>query len=169
MELAYPFTPDEDANRLLAQNGTALLIGLCLDQQVRTEKAFAGPHELLQRLGFLDARRIAAMPLGRLTAIFRRPPALHRYPAMMARRVHALCTVIAEEYANDGARLWHGVTSADDVYRRLRALPGFGDGKASTGVHILVTYGKQRLEGWRRFANDEHLPWEFRNGKRVQA
>src|SRR5580658_3072954 len=29
----YPFTPNEEANALLAVSGTALLIGLCLEQQ----------------------------------------------------------------------------------------------------------------------------------------
>ena len=53
----YPFTPDPKKNELLAASGTALLIGLCLDQQVRTEKAMSGPYDLRERIGHLDASR----------------------------------------------------------------------------------------------------------------
>jgi len=165
----YPFTPDAAANALLAQSGTALLIGLCLEQQVRSEKAMAGPHVLCERVGHLDARRLAAMPDAKIEAVFRTPPAIHRFPAMMARRVKALCGLIASEYGGDGSRVWEGCRSAQEVYDRLRALPGFGDGKAGCGVRILATFGKRPLRGWERFGADEDMPWVFRRGKRVDA
>ena len=38
-----PWTTDEDANRLLAEDPNALLIGFVLDQQVPVHKAFSGP------------------------------------------------------------------------------------------------------------------------------
>jgi uncharacterized HhH-GPD family protein len=163
----YPFTPDPAKNALLARSGTALLIGMCLDQQVRTEKAMSGPFELQQRIGHLDPRAIAAVPPAKLEAVFRRPPALHRFPAMMAKRVRALCAIIADEYGGDGARLWARAKSADEVYERLRALPGFGDDKAKAGVHILAKFGRHKFKGWRRYAVPEALPWEFRDGKKV--
>jgi uncharacterized HhH-GPD family protein len=165
----YPFTPDHAKNALLAQSGTALLIGMCLDQQVRTEKAMSGPYDLRERIGTLDAKKIAAMAPAKLNAVFRRTPALHRYPGMMAKRVRALCAIIAKEYANDGARVWSDAASADDLYKRLRALPGFGDGKAASGVHILAKYGKKKLRGWQRYACEQDLPWEFKGGKKVGA
>lgn len=162
----YPFTPDEDANRLLASSGTALLIGLCLEQQVRSEKAMAGPSVLRQRLGHLDAGKIASMPAKKLDAVFRAKPAIHRFPGMMATRVRNLCAAIAQEYGGDGARLWARVPTAEEIYRRLRALPGFGDAKAASGVRILATYGMRRLEGWQRFSSDGDMPWIFKDGKR---
>src|SRR6516225_9832085 len=94
MAKSYPFTPNAEANALLAHDGTALLIGLCLDQQVRTEKAMVGPYELGRRLGTLDAKAIAATPPAKLDRVFREPPALHRFPGMMAKRVRALCKII---------------------------------------------------------------------------
>ena len=165
----YPFTPDPAKNALLAHSGTALLIGMCLDQQVRTEKAMSGPYDLRDRIGTLDAKTIAAMPPAKLAAAFRRTPALHRYPVMMAKRVRALCAILAKEYSNDGARVWADAASADDLYKRLRSLPGFGDGKATTGVYVLAKYGKKKLLGWQRYACEEGLPWEFKGGKKVGA
>lgn len=164
---SYPFTPDAAANALLAKSGTALLIGLCLEQQVRSAKAMSGPYELRRRLGHLDARKIAKVPSRTIQAIFREPPAIHRFPGMMALRVKALCARIAEDYGGDGARLWGRARTAEEVYRRLRELPGFGDGKAASGVRILAKFGGRRLEGWKRYSSDEDLPWLYKDGERL--
>ncbi len=96
------FTGDEAADRLIADDPVALLIGFCLDQQVTVQKAFSGPLELTRRLGHLDPARIAAEDPERLVAIFRERPALHRYPGSMAARVQALCAFLDERY--DGRR-----------------------------------------------------------------
>jgi len=164
---AYPFTPDENANELLASSGTALLIGLCLEQQVRSAKAMSGPSVLKERLGHLDAAKIAKMPNAKIQAVFRKPPAIHRFPGMMAKRVKALCARIADDYGNDGSRVWARLTSSEEVFLRLRDLPGFGDGKAASGVRILAKFGGRPLEGWRRYSSDEDLPWLYKDGERV--
>src|SRR5579864_3576982 len=123
----FPFTPIPQANEVLRTSGTALLIGLCLEQQVRSEKAMSGPYVLQQRLGHLNAKKIAALPPATLDEVFRRPPALHRFPGMMAKRVRALCAVIDRDYCNDGTCVWSGAKTAAVAYSILRSLPGFGD------------------------------------------
>ena len=165
----YPFTPDEQANALLASSGTALLIGLCLEQQVRSEKAMIGPYVLRDRLGHLDAAKIGALSDAKVDGIFRKQPALHRFPGMMAKRVKALCRMIAEKYGGDGARIWARAKSAEDVYLRLRELPGFGDAKAGAGVRILAMFGGRPLRDWKRFGSDEDLPWLYKDGQRIDA
>jgi uncharacterized HhH-GPD family protein len=62
-------TGDERADALLNSDGTALLIGMLLDQQVPMEWAFTGPATLRDRLGHLDARRIAAMDPDEFVAV----------------------------------------------------------------------------------------------------
>jgi uncharacterized HhH-GPD family protein len=126
---ALHFTGDPEADMLLARNPLALLIGFALDQQVTVQTAFAGPLKLQQRLGHLDAARIAAIDPAALEAAFRERPAVHRFPGSMARRVQELCSVIATEYNGDAARVWTGATDAVDLERRIRGLPGFGDMK----------------------------------------
>ena len=49
-------TGDPEADGLLNHDGTALLIGMLLDQQVPMEWAFAGPATLRRRLGHLGRR-----------------------------------------------------------------------------------------------------------------
>jgi hypothetical protein len=45
----------------------------------------------------------------------------------MAKRTHALCQVIVDEYGGDAAAIWRDATSGADLFARVRALPGFGD------------------------------------------
>ena len=56
---ALHFTGNQEADVLLAQEPLALLIGFALDQQVPVPTAFTGPLKLKQRLGTLDARKLA--------------------------------------------------------------------------------------------------------------
>jgi uncharacterized HhH-GPD family protein len=141
-------TGDAAADDLLNCDGTALLVGMLLDQQVPMEWAFAGPATLRRRLGHLDASRIAAMELDELVAVCADKPAIHRFPAAMGRRIHELCTVVATRYGGDGANVWTGVTSGGDLYRRLRELPGYGDEKSKIFVAILAKTQGVAPSGW---------------------
>ena len=147
-----PVTGDPDADRLLAENPLALLIGMLLDQQVPMEWAFRGPFTLRQRLGGLDATAIAAMSPDALEAVFRAKPALHRFPGSMAKRTHALCQHLVDEYGGDAGAVWRGVTSGDELYARLVALPGFGPEKAKIFQALLAKRLEVRPDGWERAA-----------------
>ncbi len=143
-----PFTGNSDADRLIAEDPLALLIGFVLDQQVTVQKAFSGPLELKRRVGALDASAIATMDPEALDAAFRTPPALHRFPGNMARRVRDLCAAIADGYGGDAARVWSEAADARDLHRRLIALPGIGEMKAGTIVALLAKrYGIAPV-GW---------------------
>jgi uncharacterized HhH-GPD family protein len=133
-----PFTGDDEADRLIAADPAALLIGFVLDQQVTVQKAFSGPLELRRRLGHLDVARIAASDPEELAAVFRERPALHRFPGAMAERVRALCAVLEERYGGDAARVWREAGSGDELQARLRELPGFGEMKARTVLTLLA-------------------------------
>ena len=145
---ALHFTGDEEADRLLAEDPLALLIGFALDQQVTVQKAFAGPFVLKQRLGHLDVGRIAAMPPDELEAAFREKPAIHRFPGSMAGRVQALCGVIADRYGGDGSRVWTEAANARDLADRLGQLPGIGEMKVRSLMATLVKQFGLRPDGW---------------------
>lgn len=134
---SLPFTGDDEADRLLADEPLALLIGFALDQQVTVQKAFSGPAELKRRLGYLDAARIAAMDPGDLDTVFRERPALHRFPGSMATKVQALCAAIASDYGADAERVWTEATDGRDLEKRLLGLPGIGEMKAKSLIAVL--------------------------------
>jgi uncharacterized HhH-GPD family protein len=152
-------TGRSDADRLLNTDGTALLIGMLLDQQIPMERAFTAPITLLERLGHLDPVRIAAMDVDDLVAVCAEKPAVHRFPASMGKRLHELCVVLAAEYDGRGDRVWRGVRSAEELLARLRALPGFGADKSQIFVALLGKRMGVTPSGWReaagRFGDDE--------------
>jgi uncharacterized HhH-GPD family protein len=131
------YTDDDAANHLIATDPLALLIGYVLDQQVSVQKAFSGPMELRQRLGSLDAARIASMPADRLAAAFAERPALHRFPGSMAKRVQALAQAVTDDYAGDAARIWTTASDAAELERRIEGLPGFGGMKVKSLMAVL--------------------------------
>jgi len=145
-------TGDTAADKLLNTNANALLIGMLLDQQVPMEWAFAGPATLEQRLGHLDPKKIAAMDVEEFVSICCEKPAIHRFPGSMGKRIHAVCEALVADYRGNAANIWKDVDDADEVYRRLRALPGYGDEKTKIFVAILGKTQGVELEGWREAA-----------------
>jgi uncharacterized HhH-GPD family protein len=125
---------------------------MLLDQQVPMEWAFHGPATLRERLGHLDAGRIAAMDPEDLVAVFCAKPALHRYPANMARRTHDLCEAIVTGYGADAAEVWKGAGTGAELLGRLRALPGYGQEKSQIFVAILAKRWGFRPPGWEEAA-----------------
>jgi uncharacterized HhH-GPD family protein len=138
MAAALHFTGNAEADRLLAEDPFALLVGFALDQQVTVPKAFGAPLELRRRLGTLDPGRIAATAPEELERIFREKPALHRFPGAMAGRVRELAEAVVADYGGDAARVWSEATDGADLERRLRGLPGFGDMKVRSLLAVLA-------------------------------
>ncbi len=148
---AIPVTGDPAADELLVEDPLALLIGMLLDQQVPMEWAFKGPHTLQERLGgHLDCAAIAAMSPDELQAVFSAKPALHRFPGSMAKRTHALCNAIVDDYGGDPERIWTEATSGADALARLKALPGFGDEKAKIFLALLGKRLGVAPDGWEK-------------------
>lgn len=151
---AIYFTTNTDANTLLRHDPFALLVGLTLYQQIPTQKAFAGPYDLKERLGgVLNATAIAEMDTEELEGVFRQKPALHRFPANMAKRVHAVARFIVDEYNGETTAIWDGVANADRLMGRLMAIPGFGEYKARLTIGTLANHYGVKPRGYTK-----HLP-----------
>ena len=146
MHLAYT----AEANDLLADEPLALLIGMLLDQQIPMEKAFTSPYELRARLGgTLDAATIAEYDPAAFEELFRTPPALHRFPAAMAKRVQELGRILVERFGGDAASVWTGAADGADLIRRVGSLPGFGPQKAQIFTALLGKQFAVTPAGWR--------------------
>jgi uncharacterized HhH-GPD family protein len=145
-------TGEAEADHLLNHDGLALLIGMLLDQQVPMEWAFKGPATLRERLGHLDATRIAAMDPEAFVTVCCDKPAIHRFPASMGRRVHELCTALTERYEGDATAVWTGVATGAELYARLRELPGYGAEKAQIFLALLAKRQGVAPEGWQAAA-----------------
>jgi uncharacterized HhH-GPD family protein len=120
------FTDSDEANALIASDPMALLVGFALDQQVSVQKAFAGPLAIKERLGTLDAAKLASADL---ESTFREKPAIHRFPAKMAERVKALALHVRDEYDGHAEYVWEHAKNAEELRANIAALPGFGEMK----------------------------------------
>jgi uncharacterized HhH-GPD family protein len=81
-------------------------------------------------------------------AVFCEKPALHRYPAAMARRAHALCEHLVEHHKGDPAKIWFRVADGQELYARVSALPGFGEEKSKIFVALLAKRFGKKPAGW---------------------
>src|SRR5437899_7534772 len=139
------FTGNDEADRLLATDPLALLIGFALDQQVPVQTAFSGPLKIKQRLGTLA---VARLDPAKVEAAFREKPAVHRFPGSMATRVQDLCALVEEEYGGDASRLWREASDAADLRKRIEALPGFGKMKViALGSVLAKRFGVEAAQG----------------------
>ena len=150
------WTDNPEADALLEREPLALLIGLVLDQQVKMEKAFSGPYVLKQRLGHLDAKKIAAMDPEKLDRVFRERPALHRFPGSMAKRVQQMTRTVADQYDGNAARVWSEAKTGAELAKNIRALPGFGEMKVKITVAVLAKKFGVKPPGWEAEAADWH-------------
>jgi uncharacterized HhH-GPD family protein len=138
------FTESDEANKLIASDPMALLIGFALDQQVKVQKAFMGPLVIKERVGTLDA---AALADADLDAIFRERPAVHRFPGSMATKVHALAVYVRDHYDGDAARVWKDAKTSDQLRQNLDDLPGFGEMKVkSLGSVLAKRFGVKKAQ-----------------------
>ena len=146
-------TGDAAADRLLTEDPLALMIGMLLDQQVAMETAFTGPLKIKERVGSVDAATLAGYDPEAFVDVFKKTPAVHRFPGSMAARVQALCAAIEREWQGDASAIWtRDEPDGATVLKRLRALPGFGEQKAKIFLALL---GKQygfAGAGWRDVA-----------------
>ena len=88
-----------------------------------------------------------------LEAVFRERPALHRFPANMAKRVQAVSQYLVDEYSGDVSGLWKGVSSGAELQDRIEQIPGFGEYKARVYAAVLARQYGIAPDGW-----DDNLP-----------
>ncbi|MDQ6686399.1 MAG: Fe-S cluster assembly protein HesB [Actinomycetota bacterium] len=155
--MALHITGDDHADQVLTDDPFALLMGMMLDQQYPMEHAFRGPAKLLDRFGTLDPASIADADPDEFAALCAVPPAVHRFPGSMAKRLQELARLVVTEYAGHAERLWTGAENGSDLLNRVRALPGFGAQKAQIFVALLGKQTGVNPDGWEQAAGDYGL------------
>jgi uncharacterized HhH-GPD family protein len=106
--------------------------------------------------------------------VFRERPAVHRFPANMAKRVHELAVHVRDNYDGDAARVWTGASDAAELRANLAALPGFGEMKVKAlGAVLAKRFGiqaAQDLVPWHPTLGDVDTPEalaEYQAAKRL--
>ena len=146
--MAINITGDPAADEVLSTQPFALVVGMMLDQQYPMEHAFRGPAKVVDRFGTLDPARIAAADPEEFAALCSTPPAIHRFPGSMAKRLQELAALVEERYDGRAERLWTEATTGKDLLARVMELPGFGKQKAQIFVALLAKQLGVRPDGW---------------------
>ncbi|MET1062765.1 MAG: HhH-GPD-type base excision DNA repair protein [Aeromicrobium sp.] len=152
--MAIQIAQDPHADEVLTNDPFALLCGMLLDQQFPMERAFAGPAKVLDRFGTLDPAAIAAAEPEAFAELCATPPAIHRYGRSMAGRLQSLAAVVVEEYDGETARIWTEARTGEELLKRLKALPGFGEQKAKIFTALLAKQLDVRPRGWTTVVGD---------------
>lgn len=144
---------DAAANKLVNSDPFALVLAMMLDQQIPMERAFLSPYQLDERMnGKMSVDSVANTNPDELERIFKIKPALHRFPRSMAKRAGVLCQHILDEHGGKAERIWLDATDADDLFARIKALPGYGDEKTKIFIAILAKRFGHRPKGWEKKA-----------------
>lgn len=140
------FTGADEADELLASSPNAFLVGVLFTQGIPAERAWAGPHLLLKRLGTLDVSWIAKHP-DEVRAAIQQPPMLHRFKETLPRWVVSAARRLESDYGGDASAIWPAGAHVLEVTERLAAFDGIGRKKAVMAVEILTRHFGITLEG----------------------
>ena len=150
---------DPEADQLLDDDPFALLVGMVLDQQIPLEVAFRGPRKIADRMGGFDAAEIADYDPDKFVALCSERPAIHRFPGSMAKRIQALAQIVMDRCDGDAAALWvAGDPDGNELLRRLKGLPGFGEQKAKIFLALLGKQYGVTPKGWQAAAGEFGKP-----------
>jgi uncharacterized HhH-GPD family protein len=90
-----------------------------------------------------------------------RPP-VHRYPKVMAKRVHELAVHVRDRYGGDAERVWKDAADSEELRANLLALPGFGEMKVKSLGAVLAKHfaveAAQDLVPWHPTLGDVDSP-----------
>ncbi|GAB4084883.1 HhH-GPD-type base excision DNA repair protein [Myceligenerans cantabricum] len=155
--MSFQVTGLPEADAVLNEHPFAVMVAMLLDQQYGMEHAFRGPWKIKSRLGSIDPGVIAETDPDEFVTMATTAPAIHRYGRSMAGRVQDLAQHVVDEYDGDATRIWREATSGDDLFARVRALPGYGDQKTKVFIALLAKQMNIRPEGWEKAAGDYAL------------
>ncbi|MCZ7665151.1 MAG: DUF429 domain-containing protein [Thermoleophilia bacterium] len=122
----------------LEANPQAYVIGCVGHRSSRAEQAWGLPYQLKLRLGDLGVPFLARIEEARMAEALARPPALHRFPAIMAKNIRGAMDRIVQAFDGDASRIWSDEPSAATVVRRFLEFDGVGAKIATMAATILV-------------------------------
>ena len=134
-------TGDVSEDAFIASSPTAAILGLLYDQRVRAEVAFTGAKRLHDRIGHLDLALIADMNEEELRDVFAESPAVHRFSNKMADTTQKVARYIVDQYEGKPEKMWNDGAKIEVIEKRIKAMPGFGPGKAAKIKYVLHYFG----------------------------
>ena len=114
------------------------VLGCVADYQVKAEKAWRIPIEFGSRAGGMSFRAMNRLTARQIRAVMKGPPALHRFPMVVADRMRRALDLIGDKYGADAARIWANKPSSALVVLRFLEFHGVGQKVANMAPNILT-------------------------------
>ena len=143
------FSGNAEADALIEASANAFLLGVLFTQGIPAERAWAGPFELMLRLGTLDLSYLAENPAS-VRLAFQRSPMLHRFKETLPRWICSAAQKLILEYDGDARLVWPAGAHVLEVTERLSAFDGIGRKKSVMAVEILTRHFGVDLVGRER-------------------
>ncbi|MFH0802347.1 MAG: hypothetical protein V2A78_08205 [bacterium] len=134
-----------EAAKIATSDPYAFCIATCLDRGTKADIIWTIPYDMQKDLGHLDPRRIYAMTLGQLEALFDRLPRRPRYVNDAPRTVQELSRIVVNECDGDASRIWVG-KKASQVKQTFDSIHGVGPGIANMAVLLIEKAFRVRFE-----------------------
>ena len=128
------FTDNPEANEFVLSDSNAFLFGVILNQWIKSERAWAAPFFLSQRLNGLRPNMISRLETEYLSEIISAPPSLHRIPTRVAEFLIQTSKTLVDKYSGDASNIWNDRPSSKELAKRLTEMHGIGQKKASMAL-----------------------------------
>lgn len=153
------YSDNQAANIFIKSNPYAFLLGLVFNQSITSKMAWRAPFELANRLGHLDCFKLSTFDEEILYNFVANKPALHRFPATMAKNIISISKILVAKYNGDVGDMWKENLDINVIMSRFEELPGIGKKKSSLGVLMLARDFGIQFQGLERLpmAMDTHL------------
>lgn len=145
-QVGESFTGMAEADELLSSDPNAFLLGVLFTQGIPTERAWAGPYLLRERLGHLDLARLASETDAVRRAV-QQPPMLHRFKNTLPDWISDAARRLLDEYEGDASKLWSPGSTVVQVTERLSGFRGIGRKKAVMACELLARHFRVELAG----------------------
>jgi endonuclease III len=109
-----------------------------MDRQIRAEKAWMVPHEIMIRLGSFQFGDLERLSLEQMRSLFLHPYAIHRFPDVMAMYFRSAVQRIGHQYSGRASAVWSGRPNSASIVRRFLEFEGVGPKIATMAANILV-------------------------------
>jgi endonuclease III len=114
---------DKKKNEILSNDPHMLIIMWIMSANFNAEKASNIPFALQERLGRVDMKFLATLPLQHIENAMQ---GLHRFSKTRAGYLYSMAKFITEKYDGNPANIWLNNVSSTEITRRLREITGFG-------------------------------------------
>jgi len=155
---------DHTKDQIINNDWFAFLVAMLLDQQISILWAFNGPNRIVEKINTyrtsqghdgltpnsLPPEVILDFTEEEFVDLILTKPTIHRYPKVMAKRIHELAGYCTEHFNGEVEKIWQSENNSSSVYDNFLNLPGFGEEKSKIALAVLCKRFGYKFKDWEK-------------------